>query len=104
MEWVYYYEKGEIGDAERAAILRDMIGNPFCPVNYLDRGCLEWNNDIVVRLAQGIYDDLSFEQMPILGDALEEAGCVDETILDHCRCGAIHVLGCWLLDLLLGKD
>ena len=56
-----------------------------------------------MRLAQGIYDDLEGERMPVLGDALEEAGCEDEVILEHCRQPGTHVRGCWVLDLVLGK-
>ena len=54
------------------------------------------------RLAESIYEERTFDDLPILGDALEEAGCTDPTILDHCRSGE-HVRGCWVVDLVLGK-
>ena len=57
----------------------------------------------VVQLAQSIYDDRAFDRLPILADALEEAGCTDAAILDHCRGPGPHVRGCWAVDLLLGK-
>jgi hypothetical protein len=41
--------------------------------------------------------------MPILADALEDAGCADAGILAHLRSLGPHVLGCWALDLVLGK-
>ena len=50
-----------------------------------------------------IYEDRAFD-MPILGDALEDAGCTNAAILKHCRSGAEHVRGCWCLDLILGKE
>ena len=54
--------------------------------------------------AQAIYDDRAVDRLPILADALEEAGCTDATILDHLRGPGPHVRGCWVLDLLLGKE
>ena len=58
----------------------------------------------MVKLAQGIYDDRAFDRMPVLADALEEAGCYDADILAHCRQPGEHVRGCWVVDLLLGKE
>jgi hypothetical protein len=57
----------------------------------------------VVKLAQAIYDDRAFDRLPILADALEDAGCHDAGILAHCRGPGPHVKGCWVVDLLLGK-
>jgi hypothetical protein len=57
----------------------------------------------VLKLARAIYDDRAFDRLPVLADALEDAGCVERAILDHCRSGGEHVLGCWVVDLLLGK-
>jgi hypothetical protein len=58
---------------------------------------------MVQTLAQAIYDHKAFDRMPILADALEEAGCTEEDILNHCRQPGEHVNGCWVVDLLLGK-
>jgi hypothetical protein len=55
-------------------------------------------------MAQTIYDQKAFDGMPILGDALEEAGCTDADILSHCRQAEAHVRSCWVLDLVLGKE
>jgi hypothetical protein len=82
--------------------LRDLFGNPFRPVS-VDPRWLCWNGGAVVKLAQGIYDRWEFGLLPILGDALEEAGCENEEMVRHCRLPADHVRGCWLLDLLLKK-
>jgi hypothetical protein len=84
-------------------LLRDIFGNPFRPVS-LNPSWLAWNDDTVRRIAQAIYDDRAFDRMPILADALEDAGCMDQTILNHCRQSGEHVRGCWVVDLLLGKE
>jgi len=57
-----------------------------------------------VALAQAIYDERAFDRLPILADALEDAGCTNQDILSHCRGGGEHCRGCWPLDLLLGKE
>src|SRR5262249_6953193 len=56
----------------------------------------------VVGLARSIYERRAFSDLPILADALEEAGCAEHEILDHCRGPGIHVPGCWVVDLVLG--
>jgi hypothetical protein len=51
-----------------------------------------------------MYDDREFSAMPILADALQDAGCDDEDVLTHCRDTSLaHVRGCWVVDLVLGK-
>jgi len=57
----------------------------------------------VIKLAQAIYDDRAFDRLPILADALEEAGCTNIDILEHCRVPGPHVCGCWVVDLLLSE-
>jgi hypothetical protein len=83
-------------------LIRDIFGNPFRPVP-LDPSWLAWNDSTVSKLAQSIYDDRAFDRLPILADALEEAGCDNADILQHCRQPGEHVRGCWVVDLLLGK-
>ena len=56
------------------------------------------------RFAQAIYAERAFDRMPILGDALEDAGCTDAAILQHCRRDGQHVRGCWAIDCILGKS
>src|SRR5262249_31616753 len=86
-----------------AGLLREIVGNPFHPVT-LNPAWLTWNDGTVPKVAQAIYDDRAFDRMPILADALEDAGCTDQAILDHCRGPGEHVRGCWVVDLLLGKE
>jgi hypothetical protein len=94
----------DAAQAESAALsdlLRDIVGNPFRPPPSIDPGWLQWQHGMVGRLASGIYDERRFAELPILADALEDAGCTDAVILRHCRSGGEHARGCWLVDLLL---
>lgn len=84
-------------------IIRDLF-RPFVYPVAMDAKWLSWNTATIPKLAQSIYDTRRFADLPILADALEEAGCTDEGILRHCRRPAEHVRGCWVLDLLLGKQ
>jgi len=94
----------------RAHILRDILGNPWKPGVIIHLDWLDWHDHLIPKMAQHIHDELAFEKMPILADALEEAGCNDEQILMHCRWECDpgmgrcdfhpHVTGCWVLDAL----
>ena len=84
----------------QADLLRDVMGNPFRRVTVDPT----WLTPGVVRLARAAYVDRAFDRMPILGDALEDAGCIDIAILAHCRDPVDHVRGCWVVDALLGKS
>jgi hypothetical protein len=83
-------------------LLRDIFGNPFRPVA-AEPSWTAWNGGVVGKLAGSTYEERAFERLPVLADALEEAGCTDADILAHCRGGGEHVRGCWVVDLLLGK-
>ena|SRR5579871_1470821 len=83
-------------------LLRDAFGNPFCPETF-EPTWINWRNRCIEQMAQTIYEERRFEELPILADALEEAGCENETILWHCRFPAEHARGCWVLDGLLRK-
>jgi hypothetical protein len=80
--------------------LRDIFGNPFRPVTIDPR----WLTFSVLDLSRAIYDERAFERLPILADALMDAGCDNDDILNHCRGDGPHVRGCWVVDLLLGKE
>jgi hypothetical protein len=86
------------------ALIRDIFGNPILPPPLTDPTWLTWNGSTVVRLAQAIYEERGFDLLPLLADALEEAGCTSADILAHCRTKGEHVRGCWVVDLLLGKE
>jgi hypothetical protein len=89
---------------DQAALLRDIIGNPFHTRYPADPNVLAWNEGTVRRIAQAIYDERAFDRLPILADALLDAGCEDEDLLAHCRSPGPHVCGCWAIDLILGKE
>jgi hypothetical protein len=87
--------------AVQAALLRDIFGNPFRPVKFTR----EWRTDTAVSLARQMYESRDFGAMPILADALQDAGCDSDDILNHCRDPhAVHVRGCWVVDLVSGKQ
>jgi hypothetical protein len=88
--------------AREADLVRELFGNPW-HTGPVDPAWRAWNGHTVPKLAQAIYETRAFERLPILADALEEAGCTDAAILGHCRGPGPHVRGCWVLDLLLGK-
>jgi hypothetical protein len=82
-------------------LLRDIFGNPFRPVTFSP----SWRTDTALSLARQIYDSRDFSAMPILADALQDAGCDNEDILNHCRqVNGMHVRGCWVVDLVLDKE
>lgn len=83
-----------------ARLVRDVFGNPFRPVALSS----QWRTETALSIARQMYESRDFAAMPILGDALEETGCIDEEILGHCRGPGPHVRGCWVVDLLLGKE
>jgi hypothetical protein len=87
-----------------ASLMRDIFGNPYHSAPAINPQWLDWQAGTVVKLAQIIYDKRRFADLPILADALEEAGCDNPDILAHCRSGGEHVRGCWVVDLLLGKS
>jgi hypothetical protein len=62
---------------------------------------LRTNDGAAVRLAQGIYQRRASDELPVLADVLEDVGCLNPEILDHCRAPGEHFRGCWVLDLLL---
>lgn len=84
----------------KSQLIRDIFGNPFRKTK-IDPNWLLWNGGVVSSLARSMHDAGDFTDMPILADALEEAGCDDPLILSHCRASALHVRGCWVIDLLL---
>lgn len=112
--------------ATQAALLRCIVGNPFRPVRFaadtlsghpdgtyeglgplpqlLDPRWLVWDYGAIPKMAQAIYDGRTWDQLPILADALEDAGADDAQILGHLRGPGPHARGCHVLDLLLGKS
>jgi hypothetical protein len=97
-----FISPSETGSEEKrqADLVRDIFDNPFRPVIVDPR----WRTSDVLGLARAMYEARTFDRMPILADALMDAGCSDEQILSHCRGDGPHVRGCWVVDLVLGKE
>jgi hypothetical protein len=83
--------------------LRDILFNPFRLAPQVDPAWAAANGSAVQMLAKAIYEERAFDRLPILADALEEAGCNDAEILDHLRGPGPHVRGCWPVDLVLNR-
>jgi hypothetical protein len=105
--WARGYEEES---RAQCGLLRDVVGNPFRPAA-VNPAWLSWNGGAVRRLAQAAYvernlpaGELDPARLAVLADALEEAGCADPEILAHLRGPGPHVRGCWVIDLLLGKQ
>jgi hypothetical protein len=81
-------------------LIRDIFGNPFRPVPFSPA----WRTDTAVSLTRAMYDARDFSAMPILADALQDAGCDNDDVLNHCRGPGPHVRGCWVVDLVLEKE
>lgn len=95
---LFRHSRLEADRAQQAAFLRDIF--PFRPVTFSP----EWRTSTAVAIAKQMYDSRDFSAMPILADALQDAGCENADILNHFRDpDATHVRGCWALDLVLGK-
>ena len=84
---------------ETLPLLRCVVGNPFRPVA-VEPG---WRTSAVVGLATTIYADRAWDRLPVLADALEDAGCTNAEVIGHCRGPGPHARGCWVVDLVLGK-
>jgi hypothetical protein len=91
-------------------LFRDIFGDPFHPTHFIDPELLAWNEGLVGRLAEAVYEErampegtLDRARLAVLADALEEAGCADTELLGHLRGPCPHVRGCWALDVVLGK-
>jgi hypothetical protein len=88
-------------EESQADLIREIFGNPFRPAEF----SAEWRTDTAVSLARQMYDARDFSAMPILADALQDAGCDSDDVLNHCRdANQVHVRGCWVVDLVLNKS
>jgi hypothetical protein len=85
----------------QADLMRCIFGPlPFRPIT-VDPS---WLTSTVKLLAEAIYEERAFDRLPILADALEDAGYTNQDVLAHCRGSVGHCRGCWVVDLLLGKN
>jgi hypothetical protein len=101
----YFNRIRTIREAEKvvqATFCRDIF-QPFRD-STIDGACRAWHSGAMAKLAESIHAARAFDRLPVLADALEEAGCTDAEILGHCRGPGPHVRGCWVVDLILGKE
>ena len=87
-------------DRQQLVLARDIFGNPFRPVAFDPA----WRTADATGIAAQMYDSRDFAAMPILADALEEAGCTNPDVLLHAREPGVHIRGCWVVDGVLGKS
>jgi hypothetical protein len=86
-------------EQEQLALARDIFGNPFRPIAFdYSRRTAD-----ALGVARAAYEDRASDRLPLLADALMDAGCTEEQVIAHCRGPGPHVRGCWVLDLVLGK-
>jgi hypothetical protein len=81
-------------------LMRDVLFDLGQPVKVSNR----WRTADVMGVARGIAEDAAFDRLPVLADALMDAGCEEESIIGHCRIDGPHVPGCWVVDRILGKE
>jgi hypothetical protein len=84
----------------QAELLRCVAGNPFRQSSFQP----DWRTETAVAIAARMYESKDFSAMPVLADAIEEAGCPDRGMFTHCREPGQHTRGCWVVDLVLGKS
>jgi hypothetical protein len=95
-------EPGQGALLAQCDLIRDLF-EPYRPVT-LERAWRRWNNGAVVGLASVIHAERRYDEVAVLGDALEEAGCTEGPLLAHCRSERRHTLGCWAVDTIIGKE
>jgi hypothetical protein len=86
-------------EAVQCEIARDVLGYPEFTVKF-DRN---WGTTTAVAIVREMYSSRDFSAMPILADALQDAGCDEPEILEHCRAEKPHVRGCWVCEEIVGK-
>lgn len=96
----YFWEIDPTEKEAHVVLIRDIFSTPNRSVT-ADQS---WLTLTVLESAKAIYENRAFDRLPVLADSLDEAGCQDAEILDHCRQPGPHVRGCWVVDLLLGKE
>ena len=90
--------EAERAEAEAQFHLFEEIVGPQWPTVLAHK----WRTADAKALARAVDRTRNFEALPILADALQEAGCEDERVLAHCRGPHAHVAGCWVVDMVLG--
>ena len=93
----------EVPAARQCGLIRCVFGNPWHPTA-IPPAVKKWREGTVVRVAEAIYEKRLWEDLPLLGDALDDAGLEDAAALEHCRRPGPHAKGCFVVDALLGRS
>lgn len=101
--WTAVFNMAKHTDSEaQCRLLREFFGpsayRPLSPT------LPSWNNETVRSIAQGVYNERAFDRLPMLGEALQNAGCQDSDILQHCWEPGPHYPGCWVIDQILENN
>jgi hypothetical protein len=97
--WVHRPGRPPLAPGWCAALLRDLVG----PLSQRVPFDASWRTPDALALARRADEERDFSVLPMLGDALEDAGCAEPALLEHCRAGAVHGRGCWAVEAVLGK-
>lgn len=100
--WASRHAGRENERGAQAILLADILGG--AATLRVDPNWVSWNNGMPEKMAKAIYNDRCFNELPVLGDVLEEAGCDDRVLLDHCRGPGPHARGCWVVDRILNLE
>jgi hypothetical protein len=104
LDWTEFKRARDLERGVQAALLRCIFGNPFLPTPAVDLNWLESAGQAAEELARTIAATDAYERLPELANLLEQAGCTDAALLDHCRGPNRHARGCWAVELLAGKS
>ncbi|MBP3956904.1 hypothetical protein J8F10_16655 [Gemmata sp. G18] len=96
----HYGWASKLNRAHQPPVLCEIFGNTFRPTAFSP----SWRTSTAFALASQMYESRNFSAMPILADALQDAGCDSADVLEHCRSPGPHVRGCWVVDLILVKQ
>jgi|SRR5579883_86379 len=99
-DYIAEFHESEREVFPQITLLHDITGNPFYPETVEPA----WLTSTVVQLARTMHESRDFSAMPILADALQDADCDNDIILGHCHGPWPHARGCWVVDLILGKE
>lgn len=89
-----------LGRPEVLGAMHDILGDFLAPV-VMPAATLAWKDNLLTRMARTVYQEKRFDDLPVLADALEDAGCTEVRLLQHLRSGKPHYRGCWALDALI---
>ena len=79
------------------------LANEWCQRSWVPEIDPSWLTSDVQALGNSILYSKAFELLPIFADALQDAGCENESILGHLRGGTMHLRGCVFVEMILNR-